>query len=372
VKQPQPPFPFAIRCVDVWKSFGVQPVIRDLNLAVRPGTIMALLGPSGSGKTTVLRLIAGLEIADRGRVEVSGQVVTGDGIFVSPERRRIGMVFQDYALFPHLTVEENVAYGLPRATRDRSRRVAELLGMIGLSGLQTRMAYELSGGEQQRVALARALAREPLVVLLDEPFSNLDAELRLQLREEMRGILRKTDATAIFVTHDQEEALFMGDQVAVMTEGHIVQVDTPERIFQSPRTRFVASFLGRADFLPAVVTASGLQFELGVLPHRAPLPEGTPVEILVRADDLYLAPGQGGVVVARTFRGTHVMYRVQLPSGRVLHSLQPHTALYPVGAKVSVMVESDHPLVCFPNGEAVVAEVPAPTSEVSGVNLLRS
>ncbi|MDQ7844639.1 MAG: ABC transporter ATP-binding protein [Armatimonadota bacterium] len=346
----------AIRLRGLHKSFGALPVLRGFDLTVRRGTILSLLGPSGCGKTTVLRLVAGLEVPDAGTVEIDGQVVSGPGVMVPPERRRIGMVFQEYALFPHLNVGQNVAYGLPGRSADPGR-VAALLDLVGLAGLQDRMAYELSGGQQQRVALARALARDPLVVLLDEPFSNLDADLRQQLREEMREILLRTRTTAVFVTHDQEEALQIGDEVAVMHRGVVEQVGTPEAVYQQPRTRFIANFLGRADFLPATVTAQGLRTEVGLIPQRPPLAEGTAVDLLVRADDVAIAPGEGGVVVSRMFRGMQHLYRVRLPSGRILHSLQDHTVHYPPGATVRVAIDPGHPLVCFPNGEAVLADV---------------
>jgi len=346
----------AIRLHGLRKSYGMLPVLQGFDLTVRRGTILALLGPSGCGKTTVLRLVAGLELADRGTIEIDGQVVTAPGVMVPPERRRVGMVFQEYALFPHLSVGGNVAYGLPRG-REEPSRVAELLEMVGLAGLQDRMAYELSGGQQQRVALARALAREPLVVLLDEPFSNLDADLRQQLREEMREILERAHTTALFVTHDQEEALQIGDEVAVMDRGAVEQVGAPEVVYQQPRTRFIASFLGRADFLPATVTAHGLLTEVGLIPQRPPLGEGTAVDLLVRADDVAITPGDGAVVVSRVFRGMQNVYRVRLPSGQILHSLQDHTVSYPTGATVRVTIDPGHPLVCFPNGEAVLAEV---------------
>ena len=352
----------AIRCRGLSKAFGQTVVVRDFDLAVRQGTILALLGPSGCGKTTILRLVAGLERPDRGVVEVGAKVVTGPDRFVPPERRRVGLVFQDYALFPHLTVGENVAYALPKDA-ERSRRVRALLTLVGLGGLEQRMAYELSGGEQQRVALARALAPQPLAMLLDEPFSNLDADLRVQLREEVRGILRQTQMTAVFVTHDQEEALFMGDQVAVMNAGRIEQVDTPEAIYHLPRTRFVAGFLGRADFLSGVVVPEGLETEIGLLPFRTPLPRGARVEILVRADDVDIAAAPGpGIITARLFQGAQNLYRVVLPSGGTVHSLQKHTAAYAVGTPVTVVIDPGHPLVCFPNGEAVLAE-PVPAGE---------
>lgn len=350
----------AIRIRGLAKTYGGLLVLGGFDLTVRRGEILVLLGPSGCGKTTVLRLIAGLEVPDAGTIEVDGQAVSGPGVMVPPERRRVGMVFQEYALFPHLTVAQNIAYGLTRGTEDPSR-VTELLEVVGLRGLEDRMAYELSGGQQQRVALARAMAREPLVVLLDEPFSNLDADLRQQLREEMREILQRTHTTAVFVTHDQEEALQIGDQVAVLNRGSVEQIGTPEEIYQQPRTRFIATFLGRADFLSATVTRDGLLTEIGRIAQRVPLAEGTAVDVLVRADDVALASGDGGTVISRLFKGMQNVYRVKLRSGRVVQSLQDHTVRYAIGSSVRVIVDPGHPLVCFPNGEAILAEmVPDP------------
>lgn len=353
-----------IRCRALHKAYGDLPVLRSFDLSVRRGTILALLGPSGCGKTTVLRLIAGLDVADAGSIEVDSRVVSGDGIMLAPERRRVGMVFQEYALFPHLTVGGNVAYGLPRGTSPPDPRVRELLDLVGLAGLESRMAYELSGGQQQRVALARALAQEPLAVLLDEPFSNLDADLRQQLREDMRAILHRTRTTAIFVTHDQEEALQIGDEVAVMNAGRIEQLGTPEEVYQQPRTRFIAAFLGRADFLPATVTPVGLLTETGLIPQYPPLAPGTAIDVLVRADDIKIEPGQGAIVVSRVFKGMQNLYRLRLPSGRVVHSLQDHTIIYAEGAAVRAIVAPGHPLVCFPNGVAVLAAMDRETNPV--------
>jgi iron(III) transport system ATP-binding protein len=362
----------AIRCVAVGKAYGAVQAVRDLDLTVRRGTLLALVGPSGCGKTTTLRLIAGLEHPTRGVIEVGGQVVAGCGYVVPPERRRVGLVFQDYALFPHLTVGENVGYGLAGPRRQRARRVAEMLRLVGLAGFEGRMAHELSGGEQQRVALARALAPEPVVLLLDEPFSNLDAELRRALREEVREILHRSGTTAVFVTHDQEEALVMGDEVAVMRAGRIEQVDRPEDLFHFPRTRFVAAFLGRPDFLPGRVTPAGVETEVGLVPLHPPLPAGTAVEVLVRADDCDLRPGGAAAVMARYFQGPQHLYQVRLPSGRTVHSLQKHTVHYAPGEAVTVVVDPGHPLVCFPlegprAGEGVLAVGEAAGQERLGV-----
>lgn len=216
----------AVRCVDVHKSFGTDSVVRGLNLSVAPGEIIALLGPSGCGKTTALRLIAGFETLDSGRIEIAGRTVADERTFMPPERRRIGYVFQDYAIFPHLSVAQNVAFGLGQA-QGRNQKVSDLLTFVGLDGQDDKMPDQLSGGQQQRVALARSLAPQPDVLLLDEPFSNLDAGLRSGMRHEVRNLLKQNHATALFVTHDQEEAMAVGDRIAVMHEGVLQQVGSP-------------------------------------------------------------------------------------------------------------------------------------------------
>ncbi len=346
------------------------PAVGGLSLDVAEGEIVALLGPSGSGKTTVLRLIAGFERPDSGSVWVAGRQVAGTGVWVPPEDRGLGMVFQDYALFPHLTVAENVAFGLHcLLAMDRGPRTGEVLRLVGLQEFASRYPHELSGGQQQRVALARALAPQPFAVLLDEPFSNLDADLRGQVREDVRAILKGTGTSAVFVTHDQEEATMLGDRVAIINAGRLDQVDEPERIFHAPRTRFVAGFFGRADFLPATVTPRGLETEVGFLPQRIATSEGGTVdgtvEVLVRPDDVAIsasASGQG-TVLDRIFIGAEILYRVQLPSGRVIHSRQPHTATIAKGAQVSVALAPGHPLTCFRDGMAEAGTAPGPAAD---------
>ena len=246
----------------VSKRFGPDrpPAVDGLSLALERGQILALLGPSGCGKTTTLRLIAGFEAPDAGQIAIGGRVVAdADGTALAPEARGVGVVFQDYALFPHLSVEGNVAFGLDRLPRgDQQRRVHEVLELVGLTDFRGRYPHELSGGQQQRVAVARALAPAPAVLLLDEPFSNLDADLRTQMRDEVEKILRGTGTTAVFVTHDQEEAFTIADQVGVLNRGRLEQLASPETIYHRPATPFVAEFVGAADFLPGRVTAQGL------------------------------------------------------------------------------------------------------------------
>lgn len=344
-----------ILCQSVTKYFGSTCAVQDISLTLRAGEILTLVGPSGGGKTTLLRLVAGFEAPDGGSVTLEGRQVAGGGSWMPPEARRLGMVFQDYALFSHMTVVQNVAFGLrglPRRARDRRSR--QMLDMVRLSHLAERYPYELSGGEQQRVALARSLAPRPLALLLDEPFSNLDPQLRLQLRAEVKNILRTSGVTALYVTHDQEEALYMGDRVALMNGGSLEQVDTPEEIFHHPGTRFVARFLGVADFIPARATEEGLITEIGVLHSSVDLSIGTEVDVMVRPDDVSIRPSDRGhgQIVSRIFRGMHYLYSLSLPSGSVVHSLQHHSAYYHQADSVDIYLEPNQTLTCFVNGDS--------------------
>ena len=303
-------------CQGLDKRFGHVTAVRDLNLSVARGRTVALLGPSGCGKTTLLRLIAGFERPDAGSIDLKGRTLVGPGTMVPPERRRVGMVFQDYALFPHLSVEANVAFGLPRG-RDR-RRAKTLISLVGLEGMGSRMPHQLSGGQQQRVALARTLAAEPELVLLDEPFSNLDPTLRVQVRADVRRVLESLGTTAIFVTHDQEEALSLAQQVAVMLGGTVHQVGTPWEVYTRPASRKVAEFMGDANFLPGQVQDGYVDCELGKLPVLAAF--AGPAEVMVRAENLQLSAESGHPVevVGREFFGHDQVVLVRLSSGRVL------------------------------------------------------
>ena len=324
--------------------------VSDLTLNVKEGEVLALLGPSGCGKSTTLRLIAGLEAPDTGEIWMDGRQVAGRGTWTPPEARRVGLVFQDYALFPHLTVAKNVAFPLNRVpSKERGARVAEMLALVGLSGYENRYPHQLSGGQQQRVALARALAPNPSVVLLDEPFSSLDADSRLAVREQVRSILKGVGATVVFVTHDQEEALYMGDRVAVMNAGRLEQVGAPEELFEEPATRFVAEFLGIPTFLPAVVAQGGIETEIGFQPQELIAPPGTPIEVLVRPDDLQMHadPSGSARVLRLQFRGMDYLYDVALPSGRVVRCLGAHTSRMEPGTTVAVALSPGHKLACF-------------------------
>lgn len=346
-----------IRCQNLSKTYGGVQAVRQLSLTVPTGQILALLGPSGCGKTTTLRLIAGFERPDAGQVEIGGQVMVGPGVFVPPEKRQVGMVFQNYALFPHLSVTDNVAYGLGRSAH-RPTRVRELLAMVGLGDLGARMPHELSGGQQQRVALARALAPRPTVLLLDEPFSGLDVGLREQLRADVARILRQSGATVLFVTHNQEEALLMSDHMVVMNAGQVEQGGTPEAVFGAPDTRFVAEFMGKTDFISGQVVAHGIQTEIGILPQRVALPMGAWVEIALRPDDIRLVPDAAGSarIVERQYQGVLNLYSARLPSGRLIHSYQAHTLTLAPGQTMRAIIDPGHNLACFHDGQRIPAQ----------------
>jgi iron(III) transport system ATP-binding protein len=344
---PQPPPP-ALSCVGLEKRFGETVAVDGVHLDVPRGSLTALLGPSGCGKTTVLRMVAGLLTPDAGTIAIHGRTVTGRDTAVPPERRNVGLVFQDYALFPHLTVARNVAYGLGRLPRaDRKRRVAEVLELVGMQALGSRLPTALSGGQQQRVALARALAPGPDLVLLDEPFSNLDAALRATVREDVRAILREAEQTAVFVTHDQEEALSLADRVAVMDAGRIHQVADPQTLYTQPATRFVAGFVGEADVLPGTRAGRFLvDTPIGRLP-TARATESLRMAVVIRPETLRLrrADDGPGTVVAISYFGHDQLVQVQLPDGRVLRARRgPHLDL-DRGDRVALSVEG--PVVAF-------------------------
>lgn len=324
--------------------------VKDISFELSQDEILTLVGPSGCGKTTTLRLIAGLERPNSGNIRLDDRVVASDSVFVPPERRGVGMVFQDHALFPHLTVFENIAFGLRgKKPAEVKSIVGDMLHLVGLLPLSKRYPHALSGGERQRVALARALAPRPILLLMDEPFSSLDADLRTEVREHVRNILKSMRATVIFVTHDQEEALFMGDRLAVLQKGELEQIGTPEEIFHGSNTRFVAEFMGDSDFLRGRVVPGGIQTEIGFLNQLVDLPLSTLVEIAVRADDIdFEVDGSGNsLIVGRFFRGAFNLYRLRLNTGQILHAFTDHTKILPVGARVQARVSAEHPLTVF-------------------------
>ena len=322
-----------------------RPAISDISLCARKGEILCLLGPSGCGKTTTLRVIAGFEPVSGGEVYLEDQMVSAAGLLVPTEQRRVGMVFQEYALFPHLRVAENIAFGLRHLSADhRTTQVHAMLAMTGLIGFERRYPHELSGGQQQRVALARALAQKPVILLLDEPFSNLDPDMTGKMRQDLHDLLRRTNTTAILVTHDHDEAFAMADRIAVLNNGCLEQFDTPEAIYHMPSTPFVADFVGQADFIPGVVENGKVVTEIGEFPNQVGYQGGAKVVVMIRPDDIHVLPAENCTarILARQFRGSENLYTIGLPSGHVVHSSEVSTNVYPVGTRVALKVIATH------------------------------
>jgi iron(III) transport system ATP-binding protein len=332
--------PNALTLSSVGKKFGNQVVLRGLNLEVAPKELVAILGSSGSGKTTLLRLISGFESPDGGEVQIAGRIVAGGFGFVPAEQRRVGFVPQDAALFPHLNVSENIEFGLRELSKvERADRVAELLELVDLVGYDKRMPHELSGGQRHRVALARALAPHPDLILLDEPFSALDAELRARLREDVRNVLRATGTTAILVTHDQEEALSMADRVAVLRDGEFAQVGAPREIYQSPADIEMATFLGDSVLIDGVVENGKIVTALGSLTPQNKVTEGSRGQVAIRPENFYLQPNPNGngVVIGRQYFGHDTLVEVELP-GVVIRARANGPFAPEVGMRVTVWV----------------------------------
>jgi iron(III) transport system ATP-binding protein len=356
----------------ITKIYAAQetPAVKSVSLYLPQGDILGLLGPSGCGKTTLLRLIAGFETLNAGSIRLGDRIVSSSHVAVPPEERGVGMVFQDFALFPHLSVFENIAFGLKsifgRQKDLLQRRVLEVLELVGLDGLQRRYPHELSGGQQQRIALARALAPQPQLVLLDEPLSNLDVQVRLHLRQELRTILKAAKTSAVFVTHDQEEALAISDLVAVMRGGQLEQIGTPEAIYCTPSSRFVAQFVTQANFLPAQLHDAFWQtevgrFEVDGLEHnretndtarndaarKADASNGSPEGLhhgwlMIRQEELRLCPDPLGkaTIFDRQFLGRDYRYCLRTPSGQTLHALSRDNTLV-LGSTVTVTAQPE-------------------------------
>jgi iron(III) transport system ATP-binding protein len=358
--------------------------VNQVSFGLRAGDIGVLIGPSGCGKTTLLRAVAGLENVSAGTIKLGDKLVSQVGTSVAPESRQVGMVFQDYALFPHLNVGRNVAFGiehLPRA--QRTERVAEVLSLVGLADQALRFPHELSGGQQQRVALARALAPKPRLLLLDEPFSNLDVDLRERLAHEIRGILKAANTTALFVTHDQLEAFAVGDMIGVMHQGSLHQWDTAYSLYHRPATRFVAEFIGHGVFAPAVIKLMGgevvVQTPLGDLTDMSecPLPcafAGGACDVLLRADDIVHDDDSPvkAQILRKAFRGAEFLYTLRLASGETVMALVPSHHDHTLGEWIGIRAQVDH-VVTFnrdcPKSHDHVCRMPcehlAPPSEVA-------
>ena len=347
---------------DLAQAYGSHAVVRELSFTLARGSIGCILGPSGCGKTTLLRCIAGFESIASGEIRIAGKVVSRPGLLVPPERRRIGMVFQDYALFPHLSIADNIAFGLRHlSASDRRDRVSELVELVGLGESPDSFPHEISGGQQQRVALARALAPRPDLLLLDEPFSNLDVDLRERLSLEVREIIKASGATAVMVTHDQYEAFAMADEIGVMHEGRIEQWDTAYNLYHRPVNRFVADFVGQGVFVPArVLNDNQVEIELGVLsgsiPHDCQLGcdvcgKGCSAEVLLRPDDIIHddASAMQAEVIHKAFRGAEIMYTLKLDSGHKVLALVPSHHNHALGEHIGIRLDVDHVVAFSPS-----------------------
>ncbi|MFM1956689.1 MAG: hypothetical protein RLZ41_88 [Actinomycetota bacterium] len=308
--------PVVLSLQSVNKTFAGQPVLRNLNLEVHEKEFLAVLGSSGSGKTTLLRLISGFDTADSGEIRINDRLVFSKNTNVLAEERRVGFVPQDAALFPHLNVAGNIEFGLSKlSAAERTARVAELLRLVDLVGFETRMPHELSGGQRHRVALARALAPKPDLILLDEPFSALDAELRVRLREDVRKVIAKAGITAIMVTHDQEEALSMASRVAILRDGEFAQIGNPSEIYQSPADIEMATFLGDSVIINGVIENEKIVTDLGLLTPLNKVVNGATGRVAIRPENFYLQPNPNGEgeVIGRQYFGHDALVEVKLP-----------------------------------------------------------
>ena len=338
---------------DIWLGYEETSVIRGLSFELDTGEIGCLLGASGCGKTTALRAIAGFEPLRDGEIRIGGRAASTPSFRLAPEKRSVGMVFQDHALFPHLDVAGNVGFGLRKLSRnERGHRIDELLELTGLGGYSHRFPHELSGGQQQRVALARALAPEPDVLLMDEPFSNLDARLRRQVGEEVRDILKARGTATLMVTHDQHEAFALADRVGLLKDGRMLQWDSPYQLYHRPASHYVAAFTGRGSYLRARIEEQTLVHGLGRSPVPQERPEGDELALLIRPDDIRPdAAGPRARVVTRQFQGAQILYRLRLDSGEEIAALFPSHDDYAVDAIIGVTLDAQH-LVLFPTAQA--------------------
>ena len=317
-----------IECRNLTKSYGELEAVSDFSLHLEEHEFLSILGPSGCGKSTLLRLIAGLEVPSRGQVLLEKREISGEKIILPPERRKFGMIFQDFALFPHLSIEKNIAYGVNGPRSEKQKRVVELLKLVSLQHLASKMPHQISGGEQQRIAVARALAPRPRLIVMDEPFSNLDYQLRLQLRREIRGILKHEGVATILVTHDQVEAITFSERVLLMHKGKLVQAGTPEEIYQQPQTLWASSFVGEANHLSVEWEKTSLKSPFGFLDVPAEIGKETHI-LMVRPEDFILVSATddeaNGIVKTVEFSGAVQTVGVELKSGEKIQvSCSPH------------------------------------------------
>ncbi len=342
-----------VKNIDV--SYGKKQVVFDVNFNLDEGKIGCLLGPSGCGKTTVLRSIAGFEPVHNGQILLNGQIVSNSQIHLPPEQRKVGMVFQDFALFPHLNVSDNIRFGIKSwSTEKQKQRVEELLAMINMAEFGNVYSHQLSGGQQQRIALARAMAPRPSILLMDEPFSSMDVELREQLAREVRHILKQENITAVLVTHDQNEAFAMADEICVLNAGRVQQYDSAYNLYHQPSNRFVADFIGEGIFIPGKVEHDdSVSTELGVIQGFVPkgCQTGCLVDVLIRPDDIVHNDNasQTATVVARAFRGSTFLYTLKMPSGIEVLSLVPSHHDHQINEEIGIQLEFNH-LVVFSQG----------------------
>ena len=326
-------------------AYAQHPAVTDISLSVNQGEILCILGPSGCGKTTILRAVAGFQKVTSGRITLNGQIVSSPTLHLPAEKRKVGMVFQDYALFPHLCVADNIGFGLKHWEEpSRKSQIQTMMELVGLKGLERRYPHELSGGQQQRVALARALAPNPVMLLMDEPFSNLDPDMTVKMRKELYHLLRQTQTTSILVTHDHHEAFAMADQVAVLHDGRLVQCDTPESVYHLPSCPFVAEFVGQADFIPGDIQNGKVETELGAFTNQGNYQGSPNVLVMLRPDDLQITHvGSGNArIESRQFRGSENLYGIRLASGRLVHCSAPSTEIYDVDSPVGLAIVATH------------------------------
>ena len=348
-----------LEVTNISKLFDGQPVVKNLSLSLDKGKIGCLLGPSGCGKTTILRAIAGFENIDAGEIRINQSIVTSSAILVPPEQRRIGMVFQDYALFPHLSLKDNIAFGIKNINgKKKEIRIDELLRLVKLKDAAQKFPHEISGGQQQRVALARALAPEPELLLLDEPFSNLDVTLRERLSAEVREILKEQATTALMVTHNQHEAFAVADEIGVIQDGKLMQWDTGHNLYHRPSSNWVADFVGDGVLLPGkVLDDRRVETGLGILDgqFKYPCQNGCPADVLIRPEDIIHddASRFKAKILKKHFRGANILYTLQLPSGDVVLALVPSTCQHDVGQSIGIIPRVND-IILFEKDERII------------------